>query len=286
VDWTIYSPSHTLLHSSGVCLGPTTNNQAKYVVMINLLADVTHLYIHHFSVFLDSHLIFMQLKNVYHVHDPFLFRKYMQVKLLSRNFESITFTHIPRSENQIVDHIANEILDLAFVALIKHFFIMSYLSINMYMFCHHHIMNMYNKSKYKHISISSEIQTSHHLSYTMMRQNEYVCVNSYQKWSTSIQMGWPSLWSYLHIIYKMRAFPLYCHIKKNVGLTHIHRNIQKVGSDHTSQSSTPKVAQALGPPQTEAPYQSKSPHQPNASSIREQVHLPLQPVAPTRTNKN
>jgi hypothetical protein len=56
-------------------------------------------------------LIVFQLNNVYHIHDPYLFRKYLQFKLMSRNFESITLTHIPISENQIVNNIANEIID-------------------------------------------------------------------------------------------------------------------------------------------------------------------------------
>jgi len=32
--WAIYSPSHTLLHHSGVCVGAATNNQAEYDAVI------------------------------------------------------------------------------------------------------------------------------------------------------------------------------------------------------------------------------------------------------------
>ena len=81
--WALYSPSHELLHSSCICLGSATNNQAEYTFIISLLADASHHCIHHLSVLLDSQLVVLQLNNVYSVHDPFLFLKYLQVRLLS-----------------------------------------------------------------------------------------------------------------------------------------------------------------------------------------------------------
>ena len=108
---TLYSPSHELLHSSGICLGSTTNNQAKYTSIIGLLADARHNRIRHLGIFLDSQLVVLQLNNVYCVHDPCLFHKYLQVRILSRHFDFITFTHIPRQLNQITDKLANIVLD-------------------------------------------------------------------------------------------------------------------------------------------------------------------------------
>jgi ribonuclease HI len=100
-----------MLHSSGICLGPATNNQAEYTMVIGLLDDAQRHHIHHLSVFLDSQLVVLQLNNVYHVRDPCLFLKYLQVRLLSQHFDSITFTHIPRQLNQTTDEIANIVLD-------------------------------------------------------------------------------------------------------------------------------------------------------------------------------
>jgi ribonuclease HI len=109
--WALYSPSHELLHSSGICLGSTTNNQVEYTVIIGLLVDACHHCIHHLSVFLDSQPVVLQLNNVYRVRNSCLFRKYLQVRLLSQHFDFITFTHIPRQLNQIIDNLANIILD-------------------------------------------------------------------------------------------------------------------------------------------------------------------------------
>ena len=109
--WALYTHSNEMLHSSSICLGPATNNQAEYTVVIGLLTDAQHHHIRHLSVFLDSQLVVLQLNNVYCVHDPCLFRKYLQVRLLSRHFDSITFTHIPIQLNQITYNIANIVLD-------------------------------------------------------------------------------------------------------------------------------------------------------------------------------
>jgi ribonuclease HI len=109
--WALYTPSHEMLHSSGICLGSTTNNQAEYTAFIGLLADTQHHRIRHLSIFLNSQLVVLQLNNVYRFRDPCLFRKYLQVRLLSRHFDSITFTHIPRQLNQIMDNLANIVLD-------------------------------------------------------------------------------------------------------------------------------------------------------------------------------
>jgi ribonuclease HI len=85
--WALYTTSHVLLHSNGICLGLTTNNQVEYDAFIGLLAKASHRHIRQLSVLLDSQLVVMQLNNVYHVHDPCLFCKYLQVIILSRNFD-------------------------------------------------------------------------------------------------------------------------------------------------------------------------------------------------------
>jgi hypothetical protein len=67
-----------------------------YDVVIGLLVDALEHRIHHLHVCLDSQLLIMKLNNVYHVLNPCLFIKYLQVKLLVHSFESISFSHVPR----------------------------------------------------------------------------------------------------------------------------------------------------------------------------------------------
>jgi ribonuclease HI len=75
--WALYTPSHDMLHSSGICLGSETNNQSEYTTVIGLLADAQHHDIRHLSIFLDSQLVVLQLNNVYRIRDLCLFLKYL-----------------------------------------------------------------------------------------------------------------------------------------------------------------------------------------------------------------
>jgi hypothetical protein len=87
------------------------NNQEDYTIVIGFLINATPPQLYHLIIYLNSQPLITQLDNVYHFCDPCFFRKYLQVKLLSRNFQSITFIHILRSVNQFLDNNANEILD-------------------------------------------------------------------------------------------------------------------------------------------------------------------------------
>jgi len=110
-SWAILPPLHTLVLSNGMCIGSDTNNQDEYDTVIGLLVDALAYRILHLHVRLDSLLLVMQLNGVYHVHNQVLFRKYLRVKLLVHEFETITFSHVPRAQNHYVDTIANNILD-------------------------------------------------------------------------------------------------------------------------------------------------------------------------------
>jgi ribonuclease HI len=109
--WVIFTPQGQLLSSGGICLGDTTNNVVEYSAVIELLHDALSLGISHLRVYLDAQLVVSQLKRIYHVHDPTLHRRFLRVRLLERNFDYITYFHVPRSLNQITDTLANHILD-------------------------------------------------------------------------------------------------------------------------------------------------------------------------------
>ena len=101
--WVIYSPSRQLVASGGAYLGPATNNVAEYRAVIKLLWDSFSRGITQLEVRLDSQLMVSQLNRAYQVWNPILLRQFIQVKLLERNFEFITFNHIPRNQNSLTD---------------------------------------------------------------------------------------------------------------------------------------------------------------------------------------
>jgi ribonuclease HI len=109
--WVIFTPQGQLLSSIGICLGDTTNNVAEYSVVIEFLCDTLSLGISHLRVYLDGQLVVSQLNRVYWVHDPTLHQRFLRVCLVERNFDYITYFHVPRRLNQVTDTLANQILD-------------------------------------------------------------------------------------------------------------------------------------------------------------------------------
>ena len=109
--WVIYTPMGQVLSSGGVCLRPSSNNVAEYSAVIELLRDSILHGVLSLEVCLDSELVVAQLNGLYHVRDPTLLRRFLRVRLLEWKFESITYIHIPRNDNQVADSYANYVLD-------------------------------------------------------------------------------------------------------------------------------------------------------------------------------
>jgi ribonuclease HI len=72
--WVVYSPEGLSVSSGGVCLGPSSNNVARYRVIIELLHDAISNGIHYLEVLLDSKLVVCQLNDSYRLCDPTLLR--------------------------------------------------------------------------------------------------------------------------------------------------------------------------------------------------------------------
>ena len=70
--WVIYTPMGQVLSSGGVCLRTSSNNVAKYSVVIKLLRDAILHGVLSLEVRLDSELVVSQLNGLYHVRDPML----------------------------------------------------------------------------------------------------------------------------------------------------------------------------------------------------------------------
>jgi ribonuclease HI len=110
--WAIYAPTNELVSLRGVCLSRATNNIAEYSAVIELLVDVISLGIHHLVVRLESHLVVLQLSNIYSIRSPTLLRVYLRIRLFERYFDHIEYQHIPRCLNILTDALANYVLDI------------------------------------------------------------------------------------------------------------------------------------------------------------------------------
>ena len=109
--WVMYSPTHDLVSSGAVCIGPATNNIAEYEEVIGLLIEAASRDIRDLVVFMDSQLVVCHLNQVYTIRNPILLRLYRRVHLLERSFQVITYRHIPRVDNAVADSLENYILD-------------------------------------------------------------------------------------------------------------------------------------------------------------------------------
>ena len=72
--WVLYSPAHDLVSTGAVCIGPATNNIAKYQALIGLLTEAASQDIHDLVVFMDSQLVVCHLKHAYTIINPMLLR--------------------------------------------------------------------------------------------------------------------------------------------------------------------------------------------------------------------
>ena len=111
IAWVLYTPESDLLGFGGIFLGNATNNVAEYMLVIQLLTEATSRDISDLVVRLDSKLIIMQLKNHYRVHHPVFLHYFLRVRLLERQFQTITFEHVPREFNALANSLVKYVLD-------------------------------------------------------------------------------------------------------------------------------------------------------------------------------
>ena len=109
--WVLYSPAQDLVSPGVVCIGLATNNIAEYQAVIGLLTEAPSRDIHDLVVFMDSQLVVCHLNHIYAIIKPILLYLFQRVRLLERSFEVITYKHIPRVDNAVVDSLENYILD-------------------------------------------------------------------------------------------------------------------------------------------------------------------------------
>lgn len=99
-------------------LGETTNNVAEYEAVLRGLKALVAEYEGAFlrsvplEIRMDSKLVIEQLKGAYRVKHPNLVPRYLEVKnMITRNFTTVRFTHVPREQNKDADELANRAMD-------------------------------------------------------------------------------------------------------------------------------------------------------------------------------
>jgi len=107
----IYNEKQSIIAEISQYLGVATNNQAEYRALIAAFEKAKELGATQLDCYLDSELVVKQLRHEYKVKNKDLAPLFLTVYNLALNFQTITYTHIPREKNQAADKLANEAMD-------------------------------------------------------------------------------------------------------------------------------------------------------------------------------
>lgn len=94
-------------------IGNATNNIAEYRALIKALELASDFSVTQVECFSDSELMIRQLNGVYRVKNEKLGELFLLVKEKERQFERVTYSHVPRENNLIkrADKLANLAID-------------------------------------------------------------------------------------------------------------------------------------------------------------------------------
>lgn len=100
-----------LVKEIGKFIGISTNNEAEYKAVVEGLKTCKEMGGKELKFFIDSLLVVSQLNGKFKIKEPRMKKFYLEIKELEKDFESVTYLHVPREKNYMADKIVNEVLD-------------------------------------------------------------------------------------------------------------------------------------------------------------------------------
>ena len=107
----VFSPDGTLLAEVAEGIGVATNNVAEYRAALAGLLRAHDLGGREVLVRADSKLLVEQLSGRWRVKNPTLIRLHQEARALMREFDRVSFEHVPRAKNKVADKLANRGVD-------------------------------------------------------------------------------------------------------------------------------------------------------------------------------
>jgi ribonuclease HI len=92
-------------------LGKETNNVAEYTALVRALERAKTLGLKRLHIHSDSELLVKQMSGEYRVKNEDLKWLFDEAKGLTREFQSVRLTHVPREQNKRADELCNQALD-------------------------------------------------------------------------------------------------------------------------------------------------------------------------------
>jgi probable phosphoglycerate mutase len=101
----------TLLAAHGEAIGVATNNVAEYRALVAGLAKAVETGVSELEVVSDSELLVKQMRGEYRVKNRALRDLSLQAARFARELDRVSYTAVPREENELADRLVNEALD-------------------------------------------------------------------------------------------------------------------------------------------------------------------------------
>jgi len=111
IGYYIVGTDGSVLEQGGEFIGFATSRLAEYYAMKSGIERAASLGLKTAHFFSDSLMVVNQLNGIFSIKNPDILPIYAAIQKLLEQFDSVSFTHIPRSKNIIADHEANAAID-------------------------------------------------------------------------------------------------------------------------------------------------------------------------------
>ncbi|MBQ9018652.1 reverse transcriptase-like protein [Candidatus Saccharibacteria bacterium] len=111
IGFQIVDANGNTLARGGEFIGFATSRVAEYYAMKNGITKAMEHGLKSAKFISDSLMVVNQLNNIFAVKNQDVLPIYDNIQKLLANFDSVSFTHVPRSQNAIADYEANKAID-------------------------------------------------------------------------------------------------------------------------------------------------------------------------------
>jgi ribonuclease HI/8-oxo-dGTP pyrophosphatase MutT (NUDIX family) len=111
IGYCIHNSEGQIIEQGGEFIGFATSRVAEYMAMRKGIDRALELGYKSARFISDSLMVVNQLNGVFHIKNQDIIPIYNDILKTIENFEAVSFTHVPRSENYIADHEANVAID-------------------------------------------------------------------------------------------------------------------------------------------------------------------------------
>ncbi len=111
IGYQIINTDGNVLEQGGEFIGFATSRVAEYYAMRNGIEHAVKLGLKTARFFSDSLMVINQLNGIFSIKNSDILPIYNSIQTLLENFDSVSFTYIPRSDNAVADGEANKAIN-------------------------------------------------------------------------------------------------------------------------------------------------------------------------------